>query len=88
MQDEAFLNFTRLLLKIPEHTWGIDTKDAPQHWDVWANEDLRKARTDIPLFKVAEESWGRQAQYIQWGIEVRYSYYKQIESESFDSRNV
>lgn len=71
VQDEAFQNFTRLLLKVPEHTWGIDTKQAPQHWDVWNNADFRKALVDNPLFATAEESWGRQAAYIQWGVEAR-----------------
>jgi hypothetical protein len=70
LQDEAFQNFTRLLLKVPEHTWGMDTKQAPQNWDVWSNAAFRKALTDSPLFAVAEGAWGRQAEYIQWGVEV------------------
>lgn len=73
VQDEAFQNFTRLLLKVSEHTWGIDTKQAPQSWDVWNNTAFRKARVDNPLFAIAESSWQRQAEYIQWGVEARTS---------------
>jgi Domain of unknown function (DUF5054) len=71
VQDTAFQNFTRLLLKVPEHTWGLDTKVAPAHWDVWSNEDFRAALVGIPEFAAAEQEWLRQAEYVRWAIDVR-----------------
>lgn len=41
--DAALANFTRLLLKVPEHTWGADVKAALGDWGRWANADLHAA---------------------------------------------
>eukprot|EP00892_Ulva_mutabilis_P005410 jgi/Ulvmu1/3240/UM150_0013.1 len=70
IQDPAFQNFTRLFLKVPEHTWGIDTKSAPASWGVWGNDDFRAALKDNPKFAQAEQSWSRQRQYISWSLQA------------------
>jgi hypothetical protein len=72
LQDPAFRNFTRFLLKVPEHTWGIDSKVAPASWGVWGNDEFREALQNDDLFSIAEESWRRQASYVNWAIEVRW----------------
>jgi hypothetical protein len=70
VQDPVFRNFTRLLLKVPEHIWGIDSKVAPATFDVWQNADFRAALGSNKLFAIAEESWLRQSAYIPWSIQV------------------
>ena len=70
-QDPAFRNFTRLLLKIPEHTWGIDSKSAPGDWNIWDNAGMAEAMKTNPLWGVAADSWVRQNAYIGWAVEVR-----------------
>lgn len=71
LQDPAFRNFTRLLLKLPEHTWGLDAAHYPAAFDVWDNESFRKALQEDDAFKMAEEAWQRQLRYVPWSIEVR-----------------
>lgn len=70
VQDTAFQNFTRLFLKTPEHTWGIDSKSAPASWDVWDNTAFREALNGSDKFQNAEYSWTRQGQYIKWSLQV------------------
>ena len=41
--DIEFKRFTRLLMKIPEHTWGCDSKRLPNDWDTWKNNDLAES---------------------------------------------
>lgn len=71
MQDPSFQNFTRLFLKVPEHTWGIDSKTAPASWEVWSNDEFRAALLDNPKFAQAEASWSRQRDYISWSLQAR-----------------
>lgn len=69
-QDPAFQNFTRLFLKAPEHTWGIDSKTAPASWDTWDNAAFRAARNSSEKFAQAEHSWARQSRYIEWSLQA------------------
>lgn len=71
VQDPNFRNFSRLLLKLPEHTWGVDANAYPGTFDVWTNEDVRAAITHDDKFAIAEESWVKQRAYIPWSISVR-----------------
>jgi hypothetical protein len=70
-QGAAFIErFSRLLLKIPEHTWGVDTKEYPGDYTRWSNADLRQVLEDkVPEFQVAVRSWQRQRAYTSWAVE-------------------
>ena len=68
--DAAFNKFSRLLLKIPEHTWGVDTKDYPGDYTRWSNIELQQAlSTNDPKFMAAIDSWVRQRAYGTWALE-------------------
>lgn len=41
-EDPAFDAFSRMLLKIPEHTWGADVKKALADWGNWTNSKFHK----------------------------------------------
>ena len=70
-QDAARLaNFTRFLVKVPEHTWGLDCKHAPNDWRAWSNADLSAARESEPLFWAAEHGWRLQRAYIRYAIDA------------------
>ncbi|KAL4451756.1 hypothetical protein ABPG75_007418 [Micractinium tetrahymenae] len=72
-EDPAFQRFSRLLLKLPEHTWGVDVKEYPNNWDIWANADLHKKLAELTgpddPFQVAIDSWARQRAYNQWAVQ-------------------
>jgi hypothetical protein len=69
--EKAFHKFSRLLLKIPEHTWGVDTKEYPGDYTRWSNTDLQTAlESNVSEFKIAVESWQRQRAYTQWAVEA------------------
>jgi len=68
--EAAFLKFSRLLLKIPEHTWGVDTKEYPGDYSRWSNAELKNAvENNVSQFSVAVASWQRQRAYTQWAVE-------------------
>eukprot|EP00823_Brevimastigomonas_motovehiculus_P008810 TRINITY_DN824_c0_g1_i2.p1 TRINITY_DN824_c0_g1~~TRINITY_DN824_c0_g1_i2.p1 ORF type:complete len:655 (+),score=144.20 TRINITY_DN824_c0_g1_i2:280-2244(+) len=62
-----FANFSRLLLKGTEHTWGCDVKKLLKHghaeWNYWSNIDLTKARATVSGYKDLENSWDEQRNY-------------------------
>jgi hypothetical protein len=41
--DPAVWRASRLLLKVPEHTWGVDIKHFLPDWTRWNNSDLEAA---------------------------------------------
>lgn len=68
--EAAYLKFSRLLLKVPEHTWGVDTKEYPGDYSRWTNKELKNAlESNVSGFRVAVESWQRQRAYTQWAVE-------------------
>jgi hypothetical protein len=64
--DEArFDAFARMLLKIPEHTWGCDSKAFPGDYERWSNAELEAAlAAGDAEFAAAVESWRRQRAYV------------------------
>lgn len=67
--DAAFLRFSRLLLKVPEHTWGVDTKQYPGDYHRWSNVQLQGALIEgDPRFAAAIDSWERQRAYNSWAV--------------------
>lgn len=70
-ESEAALlhDFSRHLLMIPEHTWGLDIK---KHLDDWSNyecDSFEKQRKS-PRYQRLERSWSEQRDYIDRAIAV------------------
>jgi hypothetical protein len=70
----SFHNFTRLLLKGGEHTWGADVKfelnyTDPATWNNWSNENLTKA-LNTTNYQNLMTSWIEQR---NWAIEIPLS---------------
>lgn len=68
--DPAFLLFSKYLLKVPEHTWGVDTKEYPGDYVLWRNLDFEMAiKSRDKRFTTAIESWQRQRNYMAFAVE-------------------
>eukprot|EP00118_Oscarella_pearsei_P025553 m.308367 g.308367 ORF g.308367 m.308367 type:complete len:722 (+) comp43877_c0_seq1:88-2253(+) len=63
-KDERFYNFSRLLLKGPEHTWGGDTKQFLNDYTNWLNKDFHAVLTKENYVKTVS-SWIEQR---DWAI--------------------
>lgn len=61
--SHAFKNFSRALLKIPEHTWGLDVKTHLGDFENYGN-DLFDAARGKPNFQKMEASWQEQRAYL------------------------
>ena len=72
LQDPKFQNFSRLLTKLPEHTWGLDTKDGLGDYVNWTNAAFHTClKRRCPNYEAITLSWRRQYAYIPWALEVR-----------------
>ncbi|CAE7237749.1 unnamed protein product [Symbiodinium sp. CCMP2592] len=69
VQDASVANFTRFLLKIPEHTWGVDIKTTLHDFKNWSNEAFEAARKGDNYLQT-ELSWRRQRDYLHWALEA------------------
>ena len=58
-------------MQVPEHTWGLDTKQAPNDYTNWSNEALqhRLAAKD-KRFENAIAQWERQRGYMAGALEA------------------
>ncbi len=65
MEDAAFFNHSRLLLKNGEHTWGEDVKTWLHDVTNWPNTMFEAAR-NASNFMTIEGSWDEQR---AWGID-------------------
>ena len=68
--DPQIANFTRLMMKNGEHTWGKDVKsylgkDQKSYMQAWTNAQLAAARRTKENFMDMEASWREQR---LWGI--------------------
>lgn len=61
--SDAFDKFSRALLKIPEHTWGLDVKNHLLDFETYPSESFRAARGK-PNFQKMEASWQEQRAYL------------------------
>jgi len=69
LADPAFAAFSRRLLLVPEHTWGLDTK---KHLGDWVNYDtapFAQAR-ERPHFRAFERSWEEQRAYLDEAVQL------------------
>ncbi|KAL0047364.1 hypothetical protein WJX82_001496 [Trebouxia sp. C0006] len=71
VQEADYRNFSRLLLKIPEHTWGFDTKTFLHDNANWANKDFH-AQLDAHAQNYEDNiaQWQRQRGYMTWALEA------------------
>jgi hypothetical protein len=69
LDDPHVAAFSRFLLMIPEHTWGMDTKIYLPDYVNYSAESFREARkTD--MFNTIEESWKEQRAYIDDAVKA------------------
>lgn len=66
---EALRQFSRKLILVPEHTWGMDEKTHLADWDNYAAGPFRAARA-LPNFQKFEASWAEQRAYIDQALEA------------------
>jgi len=59
--------FSRKLIMIPEHTWGVDVKEYMKDHINYSNNDLKKLQNTIG-YKKLEASWQEQRDYINQAV--------------------
>jgi hypothetical protein len=65
--DPAIIAFDRLLMKLGEHTWGLDIKSFLHDTINWTNELFQQHLND-PNFQLVISSWHEQRSYLQAAI--------------------
>lgn len=65
---EAIKKFSRSLILVPEHTWGLDEKTYLADHTTYAQADLRTARQTLPNFQKFEASWQEQRDYLKEAV--------------------
>ena len=66
---EKLAGFSRKLLLVPEHTWGLDVKTHLEDWDNYSAADFQSMRGDY-FFRKMEGSWEEQRNYLEAAMEV------------------
>ena len=59
--------FSRCLLCVPEHTWGLDEKTHLADYERYGNEEFQAARRE-PAFQKMEASWVEQREYLDQAV--------------------
>lgn len=69
VDDPRFGRFSRFLLLVPEHTWGLDTK---KHLGDWVNYDAARfgAARELPHFRHFAASWTEQRDYLDAAVDA------------------
>jgi hypothetical protein len=68
--NAAFDQFSRWLLLVPEHTWGINESAVLNHDRVhWNQDQLAAVRSTTP-FQIMEESWREERAYITKAVDA------------------
>lgn len=66
--ESSLHGFSRKLMMIPEHTWGLDLKTHLNDWENYAPVDFQVARSQ-PNFIKMEQSWEEQRDYLRQAIQ-------------------
>ncbi|HEX4213367.1 MAG TPA: DUF5054 domain-containing protein [Candidatus Dormibacteraeota bacterium] len=61
--------FSRFLLLVPEHTWGLDEKTRLDDYEHYSREDLAELRR-TPAGMAMEASWAEQRAYLDRAVEA------------------
>ncbi|WIA20109.1 hypothetical protein OEZ85_005961 [Tetradesmus obliquus] len=73
-ESPAFHNFTRMLVKVAEHTWGVSFNqyfnDFSNYTNAWLHQLLEEGEAAHANLAVCVESWRRQRQYVDWALEA------------------
>ncbi|MEN9935077.1 MAG: hypothetical protein RLZZ387_1656 [Chloroflexota bacterium] len=64
---ERLAQFSRRLLLVPEHTWGMDLKTHLDDYANYAADDLRAARA-TERYRAFEASWAEQRAYVDAAV--------------------
>lgn len=64
-----FRDFSRQLIMVPEHTWGLDEKTYLADYRNFSARDFREARKQ-PHFKAFEKSWAEQRAYVDDAVKA------------------
>lgn len=67
--DKKFTVFSRFLLMVPEHTWGMDIKTHLKDFATYAAEPFKAARSQ-ENFRMVEASWDEQREYLNSAIDA------------------
>ncbi|EIE25882.1 hypothetical protein COCSUDRAFT_46416 [Coccomyxa subellipsoidea C-169] len=62
-------NFTRMLIKVPEHTWGPDVKVYLNDYTNWSNDAFAAVQGQQNYIYMTN-AWTRQASYNRWALEA------------------
>ncbi len=68
--DPPFDQFSRWLLLVPEHTWGINELAVLEHDRLHWNPSQLAAVRSTPPFQVMEESWREERAYITRAVDA------------------
>lgn len=68
LSDIRIKRFSRMLIKIAEHTWGVDIKIFLHDYLNWSNEKFEKVKS-LPNFQESLKSWIEQRSFIQMAID-------------------
>lgn len=66
--DAVIKNFSRYLILVPEHTWGMDEKTYLADSTHYSPAELQTARQTLPNFKTFESSWQEQRDYLTQAV--------------------
>lgn len=66
---EGLAGFSRKLLMVPEHTWGLDVKTHLGDWEHYSAGQFRAAR-ERENFKKMERSWQEQRGYLRDAVDA------------------
>jgi hypothetical protein len=69
LDDKRFANFSRRLLLVPEHTWGLDEKTHLSDYANYRRDQLTLARKQAN-FRKFESSWVEQRTYLRRALEA------------------
>jgi hypothetical protein len=76
MPEDQLRGFSRKLLQVPEHTWGLDVKTHLNDWKNYSAPDFQSIR-DRPNFRKMEQSWDEQRGYLRSALAALPAHLKQ-----------
>ena len=68
MHSAGDLDFGEKLLRVAEHTWGLDVKTHLKDWEIYEPADFQKSRAKSNFLKI-EESWREKREYLTEAVE-------------------
>jgi hypothetical protein len=74
VNDARIKNFSRFLVKIAEHTWGMDVKTFLADSTNWKNADLERNRHTAKNFLTIQNSWFEQRSFIDMAVEALFDH--------------